>query len=339
MENIEQLSAFYKLRGFIGRLSAGYSLLEKNCHTLLCTGVVVLISFAVVMSAAMIWFADCLQRVCILGFPFDSNVGMFSSIGSSIWLPLMICVVLLLSGISIWQSLLYGMFRKYIHLGYIPKMNISAWFEWTKRDIWRYSLYILFISCFWALILVVFYMLASLSAWFWLLLIPIWLYCGVEFALIPYFYMIERLSLWDSFLISFRKGTSAWGAAFTILLLTYLIAGVFSIIFSLPMGITVLSDYFATIGMINGEMVDLPFYYTGIKFLFGVISVLGILFSFVIVQVSMLFQFASLVALDKKKMLAEALAEEERLQAERAREIAEKEKIASYLDGSAFQPR
>lgn len=338
MENIEQLSTFYKHRGFTGRLSEGYMFLEKNFRNILRVGSLVLIPYAIVQALSLTWLLAGVQNL-IARMNVASAVTAGGLLGEEL-LPIvgsmLVALLVFLVGISSWKAFMFGMFRKYIELGYVPTMRLGAWCSWVQRDVWRYFLYMLFVLFFWAIVAALSYMLLSLTAWLMLLVLPVALYCIVVLALFPYFYMIEREPLWNAFLHAFRKGTPAWGATFAIVVLTGIIACAFSTICSIPMSVTVMVDNLVTRGTLDGAQADLPVYYTGLKVLFGALSIYVNMFMAILIGAPLLFHYASLASQDKAAKLAEARAEQERLKAEQARRLAEKEKEAARRDGSAY---
>ena len=178
-------------------------------------------------------------------------------------------------------------------------------------------------------------MLVTVNGWLGLVMLPVMLYCAVIFLLFPYFYMIERETLWDAFLHAFRKGTPTWGTTFSIGLVAGIIVGVFTLICSMPMYVTVLIDNLVAKSIIDGNVPELPFYYVALKILCYAIYVYA---GMVFVESPLLFHYASVVSPDKEKMLADARAEYERLKAERARQAAEKEREAAIRDGAAYKP-
>ena len=340
MENIEQLSAFYKRRGFTGRLFGGYMLLEKNFSTILRTGSFVLIPYAIVMAVSLVWLFDTIQTVVSPAnmAAWMQTPGAFADALLPVAMQGLVCFLVLLIGMCVWQALVFGMFRKYMELGYVPSMKMKAWFSWMSRDIWRYFLYALFSLFFWIVVEAILYMLVTVNGWLGLVMLPVMLYCAVIFLLFPYFYMIERETLWDAFLHAFRKGTPTWGTTFSIGLVAGIIVGVFTLICSMPMYVTVLIDNLVAKSIIDGNVPELPSYYVALKILCYAIYVYAGALGMVFVESPLLFHYASVVSPDKEKMLADARAEYERLKAERARQAAEKEREAAIRDGAAYKP-
>ncbi len=340
MENIEQLSAFYKRRGFTGRLFGGYVFLEKNFRTILRTSSFVLIPYAVLMAIGLVWLSDSLQKVAASAdvAALAATPGVWADFIWPVALRGLICFVIMLAGMCFWQALVFGMFRKYVELGYIPSLKITAWYSWMSRDIWRYFLYALFVIFFWVVIESIGYMLAIINTWLVLVMLPVMLYCGVIFLLFPYFYMIERETLWDAFLHAFRKGTPVWGTTFSIGLVTGIIVGILVIVCSMPMYITVMIDNLVAKGTADGNVADLPSYYVALKVVCYALYMYAVSLGLLCIEAPLLFHYASVVASDKEKMLADARAEYERLKAERARLAAEKEREAAIRDGAAYRP-
>ena len=340
MENIEHLSTFYKRRGFSGRLSGGYKFLEKNFQTILRVGSFILVPYAVILAFAMTWLMDIVQQMEATAdvTALMASPGVLTDFYSSLALRLLVCGVVALLGTCCWKALVFGIFRKYVDLGYVPSMKLGSWWSWMQRDVWRYFLYALFILFFWLIVAAIFYMLITLTPWLGLLLIPVLLYCGVIFKLFPYYYMVERESLWDAFLHAFRKGTPNWGSTFAIVVLAGIITGVFCFIYSLPTSITWLVDGMVARGNVDGVAADLPGYYVGLKVAFWAISLYASALATLLTDAPMLFQYGTLMSGEKEKMLADARAEQERLKAERMRQAAEQEREAARRDGSAYRP-
>ena len=338
MENIEQLSTFYKHRGFTGRLSEGYLFLEKNFRNILCVGSLVLIPYAFVQALSLVWVLDGVQNLLAR---MGTAPSMAANELDNLWGvsgSMLIAFLVYLVGMSFWKAFMFGMFRKHMELGYVPSMRLGAWCSWAGRDVWRYFLYTLFVLFFWVIVAALSYMLLTLTAWLMLLVVPAALYCQVVFALFPYFYMIERESLWDAFLHAFRKVTPTWGATFAIVVLTGIIAYAFSVVCSIPVSATVIVDNLVAKEALEGVRADLPVYYTGLKVIFWALSIYASMFVGILIGAPLLFHYASLVSQDKAAMLAAARAEQERLKAEHARMLAEKEKEAARRDGSAYRP-
>lgn len=336
MENIENLSAFYKHRGLTGRLMSGYNLLEKNIKAILGASIAILLPYAVIMALVMVWLTGNIPYISpnidfLLQFSNSSLSGLLFS-------QVLLCLLLFLIGISIWNAVLYGMFHKYSELGCIPSMKIGAWVSLVKHDIWRYMLYVIFVFFFWLIIGAIFYMLASLTVWLWLLLIPVGLYCGVVLSLFPYFYMMEHVSLWDAFIISFRKGTRVWGSTFAIVVLMTLIFDVLGAVCSLPLFVSLIVDNMAAANIVSGEIIDLPSYYIVLKIIAWILCIYGGMLLLLLLKSSLLFQYSSLMSKDKEPMLIKAREELERLKAERERQ--ERERKMFKLDENAeYRPR
>ena len=341
MENIEQLSAFYKRRGFIGRLFGGYVFLEKNFRTLLRVGSYVLVPYAILMAVAMGWLSDTMRDAVSVanGAAWTTPAGGApAAIMGQIAVPAAVCCLISLVGMCIWQALSFGMFRKYVELGYVPSLKMKAWFTGITRDVWRYFLLLLFLLFFWAVVTALLYMLVTVNCWLGLVMLPVMLYCSVIFLLFPYFYMMERETLWDAFLHAFRRGTPAWGTTFSIALVTGIIVGIFTLICSMPMYITAIVDNLVAKGAMDGNVSDLPSYYSLLKVGCYAICLYAGALAMLFVEAPLLIHYGSVVAPDKEKMLADARAENERLKAERARQAAEKEREAAIRDGAAYRP-
>lgn len=315
-------------------------LLEKNFSTILRTGSFVLIPYAIVMAVSLVWLFDTIQTVVSPAnmAAWMQTPGAFADALLPVAMQGLVCFLVLLIGMCVWQALVFGMFRKYVELGYVPSMKMKAWFSWMSRDIWRYFLYALFSLFFWIVVEAILYMLVTVNGWLGLVMLPVMLYCAVIFLLFPYFYMIERETLWDAFLHAFRKGTPTWGTTFSIGLVAGIIVGVFTLICSMPMYVTVLIDNLVAKSIIDGNVPELPSYYVALKILCYAIYVYAGALGMVFVESPLLFHYASIVSPDKEKMLADARAEYERLKAERARQAAEKEREAAIRDGAAYKP-
>ncbi len=340
MENIEQLSAFYKRRGFIGRLFGGYVLLEKNFRTLLRAGSFVLVPYAVLMAIGLVWLSDTMRDAASSTnmAAWMTGKGDWAAVVWPVVMPAAACCLVFLVGMCVWQALMFGMFRKYIELGFVPSLKMKAWFSWMGRDVWRYFLYILFTMFFWMVVAAILYMFVTINRWLGLVMLPVMLYFAVTLILFPYFYMIERETLWDAFLHAFRRGTPVWGTTFSIRLFTCIIVGIFTLICSMPMCITMIVDNQVVWSVMDGNVPDLPSYYVFLKVgcyaIYLYANALGMIF----IEAPMLFHYASVILPEKEKMLADARAEHERLKAERARKAAEKEREIATRDGAAYRP-
>ena len=90
--------------------------------------------------------------------------------------------------------------------------------------------------------------------------------------------------------------------------------------------------------VLDGNMPDLPSYYSALQVVLWFVGIWLGLMATLAFDAPLLFHYGALMAKDKEAMLAAARAEEERLNAERARLAAAKEREAAYRDGSAFRP-
>ena len=334
MENIELLSAFYKHRGFKRRLLEGFRFLERNFTALFRVSSFVLIPFALAAALCVVWLTaeayDAVSTVVSGQSPLQLLGGMIGSVAVS--------GLVLLAGTCCWKALEFNLFRSYIEYGYVPSRSAGSWMSISARDVWRFFLFVLFCAFFWALFGAVAYMLVVLSVWLLVVLVPAWIYCGVIFLLFPYYYMIERESLWDAFLHAFRRVTPTWGTTFGLVLLCGIVIGMFLFVVFLPALLTLLTDVAAAKAVLDGNMPDLPSYYSVLQVVLWFVGIWLGLMAILAFDAPLLFHYGALMAKDKEAMLAAARAEEERLKAERARLAAAKEREAAYRDGSAFRP-
>lgn len=328
MENIEQLSAFYKYRGFSGRLADGFSFFTKNFKTVMVTSAFILVPLTVVLAI-----------VAGLFFPLGMGTATAgSALSTSYWVVQALIVVLLLLGVSVWGAALFAMYRQYIDLGYVPSWKAKVWLGYMKCDIWRFFLFVLFLVFIWAVLSSLIAIVATRWIWIWLVCLPVLVYLDVIFSLIPYYYMIDRMTLWDSILHAFRKGTRSWGTTFGILLFANIVAGFLMLIVSLPCIITVVVDALAARSLAMGGEADLPSYYVALRILCYALCFYASFLGYWLTTGALLFQYASLSARDKEKELAEARAAEERDRQAREREEAERKKEEARKDGSAYRP-
>lgn len=334
MDSIEHLITFYKHRGFSGRMSAGFDFLRKNMAVILKTSLWVLLPFSVIQAILYVAYSDSLVAVGAVAAESSEALQAYGTVMVQLVLLWLVAFI----GSVLWGALVFGMFRKYSTLGYVPVMRISSWFAWTRRDIWRFFLCLLFIVFFMVILALVSIMLVSLSAWTLIVLVPLWVYLMVILAVFPYFYMMENNPLWSAFVMAVRKGTPSWGAGFGICVLGIILAGVFGVVCSLPATITLLIDYFVALGAQDGEVAQMPAYYAVLKTLFYVISMYAGYLQMLIWGAPLLFHYSSLMSHEKEEELAAAQAEQERLKAEQARLQAEKKREAEFLNGSSYKP-
>lgn len=331
MENIEQLSAFYKYRGFSGRLVDGFSFFAKNFKTIFTTSAFILIPFVFLLAVVVGVF-----------FPLG-NLGMLSAgaaatTGASLWVPQAVFLLLVLICTSVWGAVLFAMYRKYIELGYVPTWKTGVWLGYMKRDIWRFFLFVLFLAFFWGILSSVITIVAIHWVWIWLVCLPVLVYLDVVFSLIPYYYMIDRMTLWDSILHAFRKGTRSWGTTFSILLFANIVAGFLLFVSSLPCILTIVVDVVASQSLASGGEAALPSYYVVLRIICYALCFYGSFLCYLFTTGALLFQYASISAHDKEKQLAEARAEEERARLAREREEIARKKEEARKDGSAYRP-
>ena len=334
MDSIEQLMVFYKYRGFSSRMSEGFRFLTKNMKVILKTSLWVLLPISLIQALVYSMYAESVMEFSTMAGKTPDALQAYGAVAVQLLLIWLVAFV----GSVLWGALVFGMFRKYSMLGYVPAMSIGAWFAWTRRDIWRFFLCLLFVVFFIVILMALSIMFMTLSAWTLIVVLPLWIYMGVILAIFPYFYIMESNPLWSAFVMAVRKGTPSWGAGFGICVLGMILAGIFGVICSLPSTITLIIDYFVALGGQDGEVAQLPAYYGVLKFLFYALSMYGGYLQMLIWGAPLLFHYSSLMAHDKEKELADALAEQERMKAEQERIQAQKKRESEFLSGSSYKP-
>ncbi len=333
MDSIGHLMVFYKYRGFSDRLSEGFKFLTRNMKVILRTSLWVLLPVSLIQALVYDVYADSVMEFIIMAGRTSETLQAFGAVAVQI----VFIGLVAFAGSVLWGALAFGMFRKYSMLGYVPLMSIGAWFAWTRRDIWRFFLCLLFMVFFIVILTALGIMLMTLSVWTMLIVIPLWIYLGVIMVIFPCFYIMESNPLWNAFMMAVRKGTPSWGSGFGICMLGMILAGMFGIVCSLPVAITLIIDYFSALEAQDGEVIHLPAYYGVLKFLFYVLSVYAGYLQMIIWGAPLLFHYSSQMTHDKEKELAGALADQERIKAENERFQAQKKRESEFLSGASYK--
>lgn len=283
MEKSTTSTFVYKRRGFMGRISEGFRFLEHHFRLLLRISALVAVPSALLLALVLVVFRT------------DIALTFLSADEAGQWFWGLVFVIAL-AGCVCWNGLMYTVFQQYVSLGYVPSLAYRAWAGRLSGNLWRVFLYVLFIGFVQLVFMALLYMCYMVSVYLAVFLLFVWLFCMVPLAVMPYYYMIDRIPLWFAFLKSYRRGVPLWGGIFGLLVLTGIFYGVVVFIGNLPLLIIQAVNYFATLGQIQGEVIDLPGYYVVLA---GFLIALGMVVNFCavwMVRAPLFYQYVSLVA-------------------------------------------
>ncbi len=306
MEQQIQASAFYKSRGFSGRMSESFKFLEKNLKQILQVSIIGLLPFCALSAYVQTMLPQILAvDMVVIG-----------------WGLALVCLNLLTS--LYFHSFIYAMLQKYAELDYVPTLKLKDWWSLVKKKLGRVFLYNVFISilvmvCIAVVMIPFIISMSGMSAqsetpvafpmWgvitslvlFLLLVVGV-----VPLCLLPSFYLLTPASLMGSFVRSYKIGLPHWGALFGMLLLTLIFAGIMSTVGGLPYYITVMIDRLVV--LTDGGASGLPFYYNGLRWVLALLMEVVAYYATLLLIVPMAFQYASLVVMKQEKEQASQLA-------------------------------
>lgn len=278
MDTESSLVAFYKVRTLAGRLSAGMKFINDNLRLLVKLSAPVVVPMALAVSLYTVFMYEISRSV-------------------PVWT---VCVVLfigiILIGSSLITSLWFVLLEKYQELGYLPAYHLRDLKGLLPAGFKRALGMFLFLIVVYILLTFLFVFLGVWSLYTLFALVPVYVFLLVPLSLYPYVYMLEKKNLINALKETFRMGVRYWGSTFAIILVMGTLMWLAQLVVSLPFGVMAGIQSRAVLASIAGDPAILPFYFSVLMLLLGLVAFCFSYFSSLLLFASLAFQYGSIKA-------------------------------------------
>lgn len=278
----------FKSRSLAGRLSASFKFLNANLSLLLRLGTYIVLPVAVVEALYMAFFGAVPQAGAGAGYLAASAVAFLVAVAGSCF----------------FSSLVYTLLRGHAETGSLPAYRLKDLKQpllANARKVFFSGLLLFAVGLLCGALAVG---LAVLTPYTLILTVPLAVFILVPLGYLTYIYIFEDVPLTAAVVKSYKLGIPTWGAAFSVLLISYLLALVIQVVACLPWYTAVMVENLAYVAQMRGEGGVLPGFFPYLMFFLVLAGTLISFLANMLVLSAMGYQYGS-AETKRKALLAE----------------------------------
>ena len=286
MENQVQSSSFYKVRGFLRRLSEGFDFVTNDLSGLLRSSL-----YIVLPTALIVALLSCSIT--------DFSAASFEANTSLLWIGIIDLFVLFV-GFLFFMSLCFTMVQQLAEQGTMPHYKMKYW---AKLSLGNVTKVLSFFVTFAILACIVFglslWLSFATSQFFWALIGYVLLFLLYIFmVMMPYSLVIGKKPYFVALRESFAWGGRHFSSTFGIVLLTGIIIMIIRLIANIPVYVIMAVNSASAEGFI-GEGGEVPGYFVLLQFMVVFLTVLINMWTQFVMVGPLAYQYANIISEDK----------------------------------------